>query len=89
MSYTHFASMKKNSHEWFYMMTKLRNLNALILSVSVVLMLGCSGMTEQDKATAIGAGVGAIGGSILTGGSTSGTLGGAAVGGVIGHEIKK
>jgi osmotically inducible lipoprotein OsmB len=29
--------------------------------------------------------VGAIGGSILTGGSTLGTLGGAAIGGVIGH----
>jgi osmotically inducible lipoprotein OsmB len=39
--------------------------------------------------TAIGAGVGAIGGSVLTGGSAAGTLGGAAVGGVIGHEIDK
>jgi osmotically inducible lipoprotein OsmB len=29
--------------------------------------------------------VGAIGGSILTGGSTIGTLGGTAIGGVIGH----
>jgi osmotically inducible lipoprotein OsmB len=37
----------------------------------------------------MGAGVGAVGGAILTGGSTTGTLGGAAVGGVIGHEIKK
>lgn len=49
----------------------------------------CAGMTQQEKNTAIGAGVGAIGGSILTGGSTTGTVGGAAVGGVIGHEIKK
>ena len=39
--------------------------------------------------TAIGAGIGAIGGSVLTGGSAVGTVGGAAVGGVIGHEIKK
>lgn len=46
-------------------------------------------MTQQEKNTAIGAGVGALGGSILTGGSTTGSLGGAAVGGVIGHEIKK
>lgn len=46
-------------------------------------------MSQQDKATAIGAGAGAIGGSILTGGSTAGTLGGAAVGGYIGHEVKK
>jgi osmotically inducible lipoprotein OsmB len=71
------------------MINKLKSLNALILTVSSVVMLGCAGMTEQEKATAIGAGVGAIGGSILTGGSTSGTIGGAAVGGVIGHEIKK
>lgn len=52
-------------------------------------MLGCSGMSAQDKSTAIGAGIGAVGGSVLTGGSAVGTVGGAAVGGVIGHEIKK
>ena len=51
-------------------------------------LVGCSGMSTQDKNTAIGAGVGAVGGSILTGGGTLGTVGGAAVGGVIGHEIK-
>jgi len=49
----------------------------------------CSGMSEQDKGTAVGAGIGAVGGSVLTGGSAVGTLGGAAVGGIIGHEIKK
>jgi osmotically inducible lipoprotein OsmB len=61
-------------------------------AVAVVMMLGlggCSGMSTQDKNTAIGAGVGAIGGNILTGGSTAGTVGGAAVGGIIGHEINK
>ncbi|HUY02700.1 MAG TPA: glycine zipper 2TM domain-containing protein [Rhodocyclaceae bacterium] len=52
-------------------------------------LAGCSGMSTQDKNTAIGAGVGAVGGSVLTGGSTAGTVGGAAVGGVIGHEISK
>lgn len=50
---------------------------------------GCSGMSTQDRDTAIGAGVGAVGGSVLTGGSTAGTIGGAAVGGVIGHEVGK
>lgn len=50
---------------------------------------GCAGMSQQDRNTAIGAGVGAVGGSVLTGGSTAGTVGGAAVGGIIGHEIKK
>ncbi|RFC33812.1 MAG: osmotically inducible lipoprotein OsmB [Candidatus Nitrotoga sp. SPKER] len=50
---------------------------------------GCSGMSTQDKNTAIGAGAGALGGAVLTGGSTVGTIGGAAVGGVVGHEISK
>ncbi|MCX7149909.1 MAG: glycine zipper 2TM domain-containing protein [Rhodocyclales bacterium] len=61
-------------------------------AIAVVTMLGlggCAGMSAQEKNTAIGAGVGAIGGSILTGGSAIGTVGGAAVGGVIGHEVHK
>ena len=48
---------------------------------------GCAGMSAQDKSTAIGAGVGAVGGAVLTDGSVLGTVGGAAVGGVIGHEV--
>ena len=65
--------------------------SALGALVAVMLLgLGaCSGMTTQEKNTAIGAGAGAIGGSILTGGSAGGTIGGAAVGGVIGHEVSK
>ena len=50
---------------------------------------GCAGMSSQDKNTAVGAGVGAVGGAILTGGNPVGTVGGAVVGGVIGHEVKK
>jgi osmotically inducible lipoprotein OsmB len=60
--------------------------------VTVVMLLGlggCAGMSNQDKNTAIGAGVGAVGGAVLTGGGALGTVGGAAVGGVIGHEISK
>ncbi|TXL65301.1 glycine zipper 2TM domain-containing protein [Zeimonas arvi] len=59
---------------------------------AAAMMLGlaaCAGMSGQDKATAIGAGVGAVGGAVLTGGSAVGTVGGAAVGGVIGHEVSK
>jgi len=48
---------------------------------------GCSSMSTRDKNTAIGAGIGAVGGAILTGGSSIGTVGGAAVGGVIGNQI--
>jgi osmotically inducible lipoprotein OsmB len=50
---------------------------------------GCSGMTARDESTAIGAGVGAVGGAVLTGGSAVGTIGGAAVGGLIGNQVGK
>jgi osmotically inducible lipoprotein OsmB len=62
----------------------------LAAAATLTLVLGlsaCSGMSQQDRNTAIGAGVGAIGGSVLTGGSTMGTIGGAAVGGVIGNQV--
>ncbi|MBF0285204.1 MAG: glycine zipper 2TM domain-containing protein [Magnetococcales bacterium] len=62
--------------------------NAVVAAV-LLAMGGCSGMTAQDQNTAVGAGVGAVGGAILTGGSPIGTVGGAAVGGVIGHEVSK
>lgn len=61
-------------------------------AVAAALLLGlagCGGMTSQQKDTAIGAGVGAVGGAVLTGGSAAGTIGGAAVGGYIGHEVGK
>lgn len=58
----------------------------LIPVIAVILLTACSGMSEQSRNTAIGAGVGAVGGAVLTGGSALGTVGGAAVGGVIGHE---
>lgn len=63
---------------------------AFALSVAMTMLLGlngCSGMSAQDKNTAIGAGVGAVGGAVITGGSAAGTVGGAAVGGIIGHEV--
>jgi osmotically inducible lipoprotein OsmB len=51
------------------------------LATTLLLGLGaCAGMSSQDKNTAIGAGAGAVGGAILTGGSGIGTVGGAAVG---------
>ncbi len=72
--------------------TQKQTLRAATLGVLATLAFGlggCAGMSAQDKSTASGAGIGAIGGSVLTGGSAVGTVGGAAVGGVIGHEIKK
>ncbi len=61
-------------------------------AVAAALLLGiggCAGMSNQDRNTVIGAGAGAVGGSVLTGGSAVGTVGGAAVGGIIGHEVSK
>jgi osmotically inducible lipoprotein OsmB len=69
-------------------MKTIQKLTVSALAVAVLLGVGgCSGMTQQDQNTAIGAGVGAVGGSVLTGGSAVGTIGGAAVGGLIGHEV--
>ncbi len=71
-------------------MKKTQHLALAAVTASALLGLaGCAGMTQQERNTAIGAGAGAIGGSILTGGSMTGTLGGAAVGGIIGHEVNK
>jgi osmotically inducible lipoprotein OsmB len=57
-------------------------------SPAVALQGGCSGMTPREKNTAIGAGVGAVGGAVLSGGSAIGTVGGAAIGGVIGNQVE-
>jgi osmotically inducible lipoprotein OsmB len=71
------------------MRTFEKTIAALAISACLASLSACAGMSAQDKSTAIGAGAGAIGGSILTGGSTAGTLGGAAVGGYLGHEVNK
>lgn len=55
-----------------------------LLAASVA---ACSGMTTRDRDTAIGAGVGAVGGAVLSNGSGLGTVGGAVVGGVIGNQV--
>ena len=64
---------------------------AAALSATLVLgstLTACADMTPRDRNTAIGAGVGAVAGSVLTGGSAAGTIGGAAVGGVVGNQVK-
>jgi osmotically inducible lipoprotein OsmB len=68
--------------------TKRLAVSAVVVTVLVSLS-ACGGMSRQGRNTAIGAGVGAVGGSVLTGGSALGTLGGAAVGGVVGHEANE
>ena len=70
-------------------MTSLRTLSTVLATSALALSLvGCGNMSQRDRATATGAGVGALGGAML-GGGTAGTLGGAAVGAVIGNQIGK
>jgi osmotically inducible lipoprotein OsmB len=61
---------------------------ATVIAVMLAGLGGCAEMSTRDKNTVFGAGVGAVGGALLTGGSALGTVGGAAVGGVIGNQVK-
>jgi osmotically inducible lipoprotein OsmB len=69
------------------MNTLNKSLSAALVATALLGLGGCAGMSARDQNTAIGAGVGAVGGSVLTGGSAIGTIGGAAVGGVIGNQV--
>lgn len=66
--------------------TRIANIN---IGLFLITITACSNMSTRDKNTAIGAGIGAVGGAILTEGSGLGTVGGAAIGGVIGHQVGK
>ena len=71
-------------------MKKRQQITTSAIALALVLSLSaCGGMSRQGRNTAIGAGVGAVGGNVLTGGSALGTVGGAAVGGIVGHETSK
>lgn len=62
----------------------------LVASVMVAATLaGCGSMTTRERDTVIGAGVGAAAGAAITRGDPLGTVGGAAVGGVIGNQVGK
>ncbi|HBO23009.1 MULTISPECIES: osmotically-inducible lipoprotein OsmB [unclassified Providencia] len=65
-----------------------RILSFVIVTTIAISVGACSNMSKRDKHTTIGAGVGAVGGAILTDGSPLGTIGGAAVGGIIGRQVK-
>ena len=71
------------------MKTIQRNMISTVVVVAMVSLTGCAGMSQQDKNTAIGAGIGGAAGAVITGGGVLGTVGGAAVGGIIGHEVGK
>ncbi|OIQ94079.1 osmotically-inducible lipoprotein B precursor [mine drainage metagenome] len=71
------------------MKTKQRFNPGIVAAMMLLALGGCAGMSSRDQNTAIGAGVGAVGGAVLSGGSGIGTVGGAAVGGIIGHQVGK
>nr|WP_241241063.1 glycine zipper 2TM domain-containing protein [Burkholderia cenocepacia] len=60
-----------------------------IVTMTIVVLAGCGGMSHRGTDTVIGAGVGGVTGAVLTGGSALGTVGGAAVGGVVGNQVGK
>lgn len=69
-------------------MNTKRLLGALCIALAgASAITGCADMSQRDRNTAIGAGIGAVAGSAL-GGGAAGTIGGAAVGGVIGNNVR-
>lgn len=65
---------------------------SLLTSSAIVVALltsGCANLSARDRNTITGAGMGAVAGSILTGGGSLGTVGGAAIGGDIGNQVRK
>ncbi len=71
------------------MNTTKSSLLGTIAATALVLLTGCAGMTSQEKSTATGAVIGGVAGNVLCGGGLLCTGAGAAVGGVIGHEVAK
>ena len=69
------------------MNTMQRNSISAVAIAMLLTLGGCTGMSEKNTDTALGAGAGGIAGAVLTGGSTLGILGGVAVGGLIGRAI--
>ena len=71
-------------------MNTMNRISVMALAMGTLVgLVACGSMSNRDQSTAVGAGIGAVGGAILTGGSAIGTVGGAAVGGVIGNQVGK
>lgn len=71
----------------------MNNLQKLVLgtsAVSLMLVLNArKGLSPRGKSIAVATGIGGIAGSLLTAGSATGSLGGAAVGSLIGNQMGK
>ncbi|MFC4273741.1 glycine zipper 2TM domain-containing protein [Achromobacter aloeverae] len=63
---------------------------ACALAMLALTLSGCStwdSMNHRQKATVTGAGLGGVAGAVITNGGVLGTVGGAAIGGVIGNQV--
>ncbi|HJV06422.1 glycine zipper 2TM domain-containing protein [Paludibacterium denitrificans] len=68
----------------------MKNVKVLATGLlALSLLSGCANMSTKQRNTAVGAAAGAVLGSVLTGGDALGTVGGAAVGGVIGNKTTR
>ncbi len=66
--------------------------SVFLSALLVVSLSGCAtweNLSAREKSAAIGAGVGGVAGAVVTDGGLLGTVGGAAVGGVIGDQLGK
>ena len=66
-------------------------MNTILKTIGIVAITAglsaCAGMSNTESGTLVGAGTGAVAGAVITGGNPIGIIGGAAAGGIIGHEI--
>lgn len=66
-------------------------MNTTIKTIGIIVIAtglsACAGMSHTEKGTLVGAGTGAVAGSVISGGNPVGVVGGAIAGGIIGHEI--
>jgi osmotically inducible lipoprotein OsmB len=66
------------------MKTTLKTIGIIVVATG---LSACAGMSHTERDTLIGAGTGAVAGSVISGGNPLGTAAGAVAGGIIGHEV--
>ena len=66
------------------MKTTIKTIGVIVIAAG---LSACAGMSHTEKDTLVGAGTGAVAGSVISGGNPVGIVGGAVAGGIIGHEV--
>jgi len=66
------------------MKTTIKTIGIIVIATG---LSACAGMSHTEKDTLVGAGAGAVAGSVISGGNPVGVVGGAVAGGIIGHEV--